>query len=420
MNFPFACYELAKVAGGDGDTEEESPVESYDDNSRKPRRVKTAAKAVKDQPSDLDLAAAGGTGAAIAGGGLVARGGLERAFQSHMEEPVSSADALLHQKLRAGSPVPLHQPTEVTGHYPGWLRGMMGPSAPQQEKEFTKRLQSELSDNAAFIPQNETIRVPSGKDAIVLGHGGFASKPGILAHELGHADIHRSGVGRLIQNRLGGIALRVGAHPAFGVASGALTGATDNETAQALGRWAPALAAAPGLLSEGGATALGLMRMRRAGASGGDVWRAAKGLIPAFGSYAAPVAISTGAAHMGQAAAKTVKKELRAAEGSSLEKASAKDVKYLLDQISKEPKVRPAQAEAPSPKYRVKQGSLMSSMLDEMLKLNGMATTPKGRLHSSQIVGQPKESDPDGPSTSSLSKPYGYGHTQPGTAKNTI
>jgi len=186
-------------------------------------------------------------------------------------------------------------------------------------------------------------------------------------------------------------------------------------------------------------------------------------------------------------------------------KVAGKEIKYLLDQIPKEPKVRPAQAEAPEPKYRVKSGAaplgvfglptkmnansgftpekqlsksqgigvpemeqpkvepikmkvgnvehpgtldllttallrsaesraqrkvdVMNSllgtdvkvaMLDEMLKLNGMATTPKGRLHQGQIVGQPKESEPAGPSTSSLSKPYGYGHVQPGTAKNTI
>lgn len=60
------------------------------------------------------------------------------------------------------------------------------------------------------------------------------------------------------------------------------------------------------------------------------------------------------------------------------------------------------------------------AMTDEIAKLNGVATTPAGRLYSAQQVGQPKVTAPSGPSIAELSKPVGYGLKAPGATKDTI
>jgi hypothetical protein len=62
----------------------------------------------------------------------------------------------------------------------------------------------------------------------------------------------------------------------------------------------------------------------------------------------------------------------------------------------------------------------LAAMADELAKLNGVATTPKGKLYSTQRVGAPKTTAPPGPSISELSKPVGYGTKAPGAVKNSI
>jgi hypothetical protein len=64
--------------------------------------------------------------------------------------------------------------------------------------------------------------------------------------------------------------------------------------------------------------------------------------------------------------------------------------------------------------------SKMAAMADELAKLNGVATTPKGKLYQSQRVGSPKVTAPAGPSISELSKPVGYGTKAPGAVKGSI
>jgi len=61
-----------------------------------------------------------------------------------------------------------------------------------------------------------------------------------------------------------------------------------------------------------------------------------------------------------------------------------------------------------------------SAMADELAKLNGVATTPKGKLYQGQNVGGPKVTAPHGPSIAEQSKPIGYGLKQPGAIKNAI
>ena len=67
-----------------------------------------------------------------------------------------------------------------------------------------------------------------------------------------------------------------------------------------------------------------------------------------------------------------------------------------------------------------KKKSKVDAMADELAKLNGVATTPAGKLYQSQRVGAPKMTPPPGPSISELSKPVGYGTKAPGAVKGTI
>lgn len=59
-----------------------------------------------------------------------------------------------------------------------------------------------------------------------------------------------------------------------------------------------------------------------------------------------------------------------------------------------------------------------SKTIDE--KRAAAAATPAGQLAQSQREGQPKTTGFAGPSISDVSKPVGFGHALPGTAKNRI
>lgn len=120
------------------------------------------------------------------------------------------------------------------------------------------------------------------KGVVLLGKD--TRSPAVLAHELGHADIQASRGGRLIQNAPTRM-LGMGAS-GVGLISGGLSGLSDDPRARALGLAAPAIAAAPMLASEGLASFKAVRHLRGAGASKGQMWRAAKTLLPAWGTYA--------------------------------------------------------------------------------------------------------------------------------------
>jgi len=125
-----------------------------------------------------------------------------------------------------------------------------------------------------------------------------SSHAGALAHEFGHADIAKSRMGRLLQNKA---TLMAGmASPAIGITSGAFTADSDNPTVRRLGIAAPALAALPMLGYEGLASLKGVSRLRNAGAAGKELWHASKDLLPAWGSYLGRAGMGVGSAMMAQ------------------------------------------------------------------------------------------------------------------------
>lgn len=191
--------------------------------------------------------------------------------------------------------------------------GMVGAAGSLGVRHMGAR-SSRFADDAALAKKiRSTVDVPvenlPGHNAYWAGKGwqtdhpiehigigeGVKDSPAILAHELGHQEISRNPVGRIGQNR-GTLALGAGAVP-IGLLSGALSGLSDDERVQRAGRWAPLITSAPQLAYEAGASALGLRRMHRAGASGRQMIRAAGTLLPAWGTYAANAGAGVAAAH---------------------------------------------------------------------------------------------------------------------------
>lgn len=360
-----------------------------------------AASAMRQEMAKIaleDTEQAALVGAGLYGGGRLARKPLQREVLRQFSKEVNPEEIAMHGKMVQESPVSIHGVEDISARVPPKMKDMMkrfGANEEQiaaSEAAATEKLRGDLANNAAFVQRQGGIRTPGDQDVIVLGKGGFAKKPSILAHEIGHADIHRSRLGRLIQNHPGRLAGLL-SHKALPMAGlGAATGFSDNEGVQTAGRWAPAVLAAPMLASEAGASLLGARRLHRGGASRAVMKQVAKDLGGAFGTYALPVGISTGAAHMAQAG---VKKGRKFAKGEDLKKESMSQKTYLLDQIPVSPKVRARRADAPEPKHRVKLGA-------QPLGVYGLPTKgaqqpgfdPGKQLAESQKIGVPKMEQP--------------------------
>lgn len=204
------------------------------------------------------ITAAGGIGAEHLGGHLL----MEGAAKSNN----FAEDAALTKKLRDSSTIPV------------------------------KDMPASLSPNAYFADKDW---IP-GQEAHIKVHPKLSKSPAILSHEMGHHEISQNRLGRAVQNKrtlaLAGLA------PVAGLATGGLTGLSDNENVQRLGIAAPALMAAPQLAYEAGASALGMRKMLRAGASRQQMMRAAGTLLPAFGTYAGRAALGVAGAYGAQGA----------------------------------------------------------------------------------------------------------------------
>jgi len=189
--------------------------------------------------------------------GLAGAHAMTRQSGKYMESNPARAQELLG-KLKAKSPVPIQ---DVEG-----LDNSMFVPGPFSAKQISKK-----------------VGVPVQGNSILMGSG--ANSPHVLAHELGHADIAGSRWGKLLQNTPTTLLGNASQH--IGAASGLLTGLNSDEGSKAR-KWgiaAPALAAAPQLMYEAGATALGMRKLRGAGASGKELLHSLKTLGPAYGTY---------------------------------------------------------------------------------------------------------------------------------------
>jgi hypothetical protein len=257
-------------------------------------------------------------------------------------------------------------------------------------------------DPSAAMYTDRHFQPEATKDPVVILGEDSARHPSIVSHELGHAEIGRSRAGRILQNRH---TLAMGSNsPMIGAVSGALSGMSDNKYVRGLGVAAPALAAAPQLAYEAGASALGLRNIRRSGGSWGDVARAAGHLAPAFGTYVGQAGMGAGTALLAQGAVRKAREE-QAKEAFSTNQYSGAMGPVKFEQASLLPAV-PVPGlrrgiEKPQPKFAA-------------------ALTPAGRLVATQATGKGFGKSPSGPSIASIAKPPRMGTVMAGAGKNVI
>lgn len=226
-------------------------------------------KPKKEETHNVRNFAIGTAGSMAAGKGMQLAGGAA-VRNAKLEGAMAGADDL-YGKVHGASPVEIHE--QVSQHGPHF-----NPAGPFQQ---------------ATMPG-----APSKNPHVVVTPD--MKSPSILAHELGHADIHGNRVGRILQSAPTMIAGNLG--PNLGGLGGFATGAfSDNETAQNAALAAPLAASVPLLGFEAGASLLGLRRLSQAGANRQQLMAAAKTLAPAFGTYAGRAAAGTAGAFAGQA-----------------------------------------------------------------------------------------------------------------------
>lgn len=225
-------------------------------------KIAAAAPPQEGEDPNMQRAAQGVAGRLAAGVG----GGAMGIAATRQMTTENLGDAATMGRVRQNATVPIHD-------------------APHGVNAFVSQPQTNLGRKLTDMQLGQMglgdVKV-GPKGAVLLGKD--TRSPAVLAHELGHADIQASRAGRLIQNAPTRM-LGMGA-PGVGLISGGLSGLSDDPRARALGLAAPALAAAPMLASEGLASFKAVRHLRGAGASKGQMWRAAKTLLPAWGTYA--------------------------------------------------------------------------------------------------------------------------------------
>lgn len=199
----------------------------------------------------------------------------------HMAMNAPGEDAALAQSMAAKSEIPVRQV-----HMP-IPNAYWAPKGSALGRDSTGRLVRAADEHIGVSPE-------------------LARSPAILAHEMGHGAIDKNLVGKLVQNKVTGGLAALG-NP-IGVIGGGASAFSDDPRMQALGRWAPAIAAAPQLAYEGGASLIGLGKMVRSGAKGRQLLRGAATLAPAWGTYAGAAAMNTGIAHLTQHQVRTLRK----------------------------------------------------------------------------------------------------------------
>jgi hypothetical protein len=127
------------------------------------------------------------------------------------------------------------------------------------------------------------------------------NSPAILAHELGHAEIHDSKWGRLLQNR---VTSSLGNAKVPIAMLGGAAAATGNPIARNVGIGAAALAALPELAYEGLANVKGYKRLKEQGATPEQLSEARKTLLSSYGTYAGQAAAGAGSILSGHALSK--------------------------------------------------------------------------------------------------------------------
>jgi hypothetical protein len=226
----------------------------------KPLNIKVAAEEEDTRPGVIPgagslarKAGVGLVGSQVAGTGLTV--GMLYGMDKERGLPGASD---LYQKVKATSPVKVHE-GDMPMFHPGWG-----------------------ADKPHIVARSNS--------------------PSTLAHEIGHAEIHNSRLGRLVQNKATTIGGKLS--PLIGFAGGLATGGSEDETTRNVGMSSGAIAAAPMLAYEAGASVKGYQNLKRLGANPQELARARKILIPAWGTYGALGGAALASGVLGSAAAR--------------------------------------------------------------------------------------------------------------------
>lgn len=237
------------------------------------------------------------------------------------KKPLTSKEAGRFNFLEA-----LRQPLQKT---PAELLELEYKNAPGVSRRLFDAARKELPEvtfDPTFHKQHGAMYLPA-QDLVTAPF----SEPHVLAHELGHAELQRSRVGKFLQDRVGGVRdLSQGAAaatPVIGYGVGAYSGATEEEGKP---RTAPGLLAAGGLAAahapilgiEAGASLKGLRRLKDVGAAPSELGRGK--LLGAWGTYAAAPAVSAALGVGGYLAGRDEGRAHRRAQAAKVKKASYK------------------------------------------------------------------------------------------------
>jgi hypothetical protein len=369
----------------------------------KPLNIKVGQKV--DEKTDLSPL----LGMGLSAGGTVLQAGAGGAMKSRTQAEQSTEGASeLFDKIRKSSPVPVADTADNNSFFiPGKSKTM------RERLSFIKNpeIQKNLEDFGLY--QQEDVIKGLGQDPkkpfIAVGSG--LKSPGILAHEIGHAQLDNSRLGRMIQNK--GTILAGKLAPVAGLGLGYAAGRSDNEKAQTLGALSGGLMSIPQLAYEGAASLKGYKNLKRLGANPAQLRAARRSLLPAFGTYAGGAIASTGAGYLGRAMGRSDKEDAEAEANKQAADKRAFNMNMYSGEMNP-PRLKhessippwyepPVKTRGPAPKLT---GKIAAAPMQ-----------PMARLNTARKVGTPKATGPKGPSIAQIAKPKGYGEPLPGAVK---
>lgn len=214
---------------------------------------------------------AGGALTSFNGGDLLQSGASDTAWTNFQKEKAHPGAEDLLEKVRGTSPVPVVDAPSYRGS--AYIKGAPNPGFWQDiHREQVSSFHRKSGVKPGAINPSESH--------ILLGQ---ARAPGVLAHEIGHADMDKHLLGRLSQS----VALRtLYAHsPVVSGAVGLATGHSNNDKVQNAGLIGMAALPLPTLANEASASIKGYRSLKRLGATPEQLRLARNELLPAFGTY---------------------------------------------------------------------------------------------------------------------------------------
>jgi len=300
------------------------------------------------------------------------------------------------------------------------LGGNMGVDAANDALESAVRHEGALPGTKSLFGRLvDRAAVPVELDRS-LGAGGYYTRtggpkavvgkasPATLAHELGHAAIDKTRVGRLLQSTPANVLSRA-LVPSIGAAgtAGYLLG-SDDRRAQLAGAGLGAAGTAALLAPEVGASHTGLKTLRGLSAGPAELKAARRAMGAGLGSYAARAAMLGGVA-LGAGTLRRVARDKqretqpKVKEGFTRSEFSGDmnppSMKY---HSSLPPFTAPPLKTAGPPSEKQKKAGLFS---------------PASQLSKAKSVGTLKMGPPPGPSIAQIAKPVGFGKPLPGATK---